>query len=317
MKIAFVGKGGSGKSTMTTLFIRALQQKGDRDILALDADLNMNLAGLLGVAFPMDKLLSSPANAESLRDYLRGDNSLIADAHKFLPTTPPGPGSNVIRSARAEALAPFAVQADNITLLTVGTYEREGIGQSCYHTNLFAAENLLSHTLTNDGFTMVADMVAGTDAFAYSLHLQFDAIVLIAEPTPESVEVCSLYFGLAQEAGVEGLVHLLANKVEDEDDIAFITARTGRAPLAAIPALSSLKKMRQRGAAFTADMLTPAMAEAAQKVEDAARTPSLSAAQRFERLYKLHEKLAQQDWVRSGYGDIANQYDFAYLKEAM
>ena len=38
MKIAFVGKGGSGKSTMTSLFIRYLQAKAERDVLAIDAD---------------------------------------------------------------------------------------------------------------------------------------------------------------------------------------------------------------------------------------------------------------------------------------
>ncbi|MGH9549742.1 MAG: hypothetical protein ACRD3W_10220, partial [Terriglobales bacterium] len=48
MKIAFVGKGGSGKSTLTSLFIRYLQRNNNQSILAIDADLNMSLAGLLG-----------------------------------------------------------------------------------------------------------------------------------------------------------------------------------------------------------------------------------------------------------------------------
>src|SRR5439155_17104031 len=172
--------------------------------LAIDADLNMNLAGLLGVKVPESAFISGPEAADAIRLHLKGTNPRVTDVTKFLPTTPPGSGSNLIESADDPALAPYSVRISNepsINLLTVGTYEAEGIGQSCYHVNLFVAENVLSHSRTNDNFHVVSDMVAGTDAFAYSLHLQFDAINLIAEPTPESSEVCRLYLNLAREAG--------------------------------------------------------------------------------------------------------------------
>ena len=202
MKIAFVGKGGSGKSTMTSLFIRYLQLKAKKEVLAIDADLNMNLSGLLGVEQDLETLLANPEVAESIRAHLKGTNPRVQDTAKFLPTTPPGKGSNIISSVHDAALTKFAANvATNpaIKLLTVGSYESDGIGQTCYHSHLFVAENLLSHLNTSENFAVVCDMVAGTDAFAYSMHLQFDAIVLIAEPTPESVEVCELYLSLAKE----------------------------------------------------------------------------------------------------------------------
>lgn len=319
MKIAFVGKGGSGKSTMTSLFIRHLQAQGKRDVMAIDADLNMNLAGLLGVSVPESTILSRPDVADSIRTHLRGHNPLIADHTKFLPTTPPGPGSNVIRRADDPALASYAVRVSDspvVSLMTVGTYDREGIGQSCYHTNLFVAENILSHTMPGDSLHVVCDMVAGTDAFAYSLHLQFDAIVLIVEPTPESAEVCALYMDLARAAGVDGLIHMVANKVEDEDDIAFIRARTGRDVLGAVPLMPVLKKSRQRGGAVTTDMVTGPVETVMRAVEQAAQNPALSPAARLEKLCALHQKLAVQGWVQSGYGDVANQIDALYLKQA-
>jgi CO dehydrogenase maturation factor len=318
MKIAFVGKGGSGKSTMTSLFIRYLESQQKRGIMAIDADLNMNLAGLLGVTVSEDILLSKPAIADQIRMYLKGHNPLIADHTKFLPTTPPGPGSNMIRSANDPAMAPYAVQVSPVlSLMTVGTYDREGIGQSCYHTNLFVAENILSHTKSGDALDVVCDMVAGTDAFAYSLHLQFDAIILIVEPTPESAEVCALYMGLAQEAGIDGLIHLVANKIEDEDDIAFITERTGRVPLGCVPLMPVLKKSRQRGSPVTTDMLEGPMVKVMQDIERAAQNPAIPSAQRMEKLCALHQKLAVQDWVVSGYGDVANQIDADFLKKAV
>jgi CO dehydrogenase maturation factor len=318
MKIAFVGKGGSGKSTMTSLFIRYLESQNKRGVMAIDADLNMNLAGLLGVSVPDDIILSKPDVADKIRMHLKGHNPLIADHTKFLPTTPPGPGSNMIRTANDAAMAPYAVQVSpNLSLMTVGTYDREGIGQSCYHTNLFVAENILSHTVAGDSLDVVCDMVAGTDAFAYSLHLQFDAIVLIVEPTPESAEVCALYMGLAQEAGIDGLIHLVGNKIEDADDVAFIVERTGRTPLGTVPLMPVLKKSRQRGSPVTPEMLDGPIVSVMQAVERAAQNPAIPAGARMEKLCALHQKLAVQDWVMSGYGDVANQIDTSFLKQAV
>mgnify|MGYP003893631969 CR=1 FL=1 len=47
MKIAFIGKGGSGKSTVSWLATQMLVSEG-RKVLAIDADHNMDLVSLLG-----------------------------------------------------------------------------------------------------------------------------------------------------------------------------------------------------------------------------------------------------------------------------
>jgi CO dehydrogenase maturation factor len=90
VRVAFCGKGGSGKSTISSLFITYLHHKIKDDVLALDADLNMNLSGLLGVEFPTSKHLSSPDNSANFRKFLKGNNPLIRDENAFLPTTPSG-----------------------------------------------------------------------------------------------------------------------------------------------------------------------------------------------------------------------------------
>ena len=46
MKIGFVGKGGSGKSTLSTLFVKYLESQGNK-IIAIDADYNMDLTNNL------------------------------------------------------------------------------------------------------------------------------------------------------------------------------------------------------------------------------------------------------------------------------
>jgi CobQ/CobB/MinD/ParA nucleotide binding domain len=80
MKIAFVGKGGSGKTTLTALFARHLAAEG-RTVLALDADINQNLATALGE--DVDEAALAPTLGEHLdqvKEYLRGDNSRISSA---------------------------------------------------------------------------------------------------------------------------------------------------------------------------------------------------------------------------------------------
>ncbi len=321
MKIAFVGKGGSGKSTLSALFIRYMQAVRHADVLAMDADLNMNLAGLLGVKVDPATLLARPDAQRDLRTQLKGSNTAVRDADSFLPTTPPGPGSHVIQNVADKMLAPYAAVVSDkpaLRLLTVGSYGKEEIGQACYHTHLFMAENILTHTKLPDDQWVVSDMVAGTDAFAYSLHLQFDAIMLIIEPTPESAEVFNLYMDLARTAGVDGLIHLVANKVADQDDLDFIKAQTGVTPLVALPFMNTLKKQRQRGEVVSADIFDQDMIDVMSVIEGAARNPVLDAAARMGMLRNLHEKLAQQDWVKSGYGDVSGQWgDVQTLREAV
>ncbi len=320
MKIAFVGKGGSGKSTLSALFIRYLQSVPRSPVLAMDADLNMNLAGLLGAKIDPATLLARPDVQNNLRTALKGSNKLIKDADSFLPTTPPGPGSHIIKDVGDAVLDPYALtvtQDPLLRLLTVGSYGKEEIGQACYHTHLFMAENILSHTALPDDQWLVADMVAGTDAFAYSLHLQFDAIMLIIEPTPESVEVFNLYMDLARTAGVGSLIHLIANKVNDQDDLDFMISRTGMTPLAVLPYMNSLKKQRQQGGIISPDQISDDLHAALSQIEDVAKNPVLPAGKRMAMLRRLHEKLAQQDWVKSGYGDVSNQWDAHPLQEAV
>jgi len=65
MKIAFLGKGGGGKSTMATAFVRALHAHGIR-VLAIDADHNMDLSYNLGA----EPSLFLGADPDSIKEYL-------------------------------------------------------------------------------------------------------------------------------------------------------------------------------------------------------------------------------------------------------
>ena len=77
MKIAFVGKGGSGKTTLASLFAAHLAAAG-RPVLAIDADINQHLAAALGATrTEAARLPTLGDHLPLIKDYLRGDNPRI------------------------------------------------------------------------------------------------------------------------------------------------------------------------------------------------------------------------------------------------
>ncbi|MBG0562263.1 ATP-binding protein [Actinoplanes aureus] len=304
MKIAFTGKGGSGKSTMAALFVNHLRAAGQR-VLAVDADVNVHLAPLLGVAGEPAAALSHPDNVRSVRSHLIGTNRLIGGVEHFVPTTPPGPGSRLVTLAGDDPiLVRHAAALDPRThVVHVGTYEAKDIGAGCYHGHLAILENLLSHLSLDAGDWVVCDMVAGTDAFANSLHAQFDLIVVVAEPTPESVSVARRYRELAGAAGVADVLAVVGNKVADQVDRDYLARELGGAPLAVLTSQAGLRRARQAGVPPRLEDLDDA--SALRRIADYARP--MAAGRRAELMRTLHLRLAGKGWVRSAHGDVTSQ----------
>jgi CO dehydrogenase maturation factor len=306
MKIAFNGKGGSGKSTLAALFVQYLRAAGHR-VLAVDADVNVHLAPLLGVTARAEDALSHPDNVRRLRTHLIGDNTRIAGVEHFVATTPPGPGSRLVTlDAGDPVLAGHATALDERShVMHVGTYEVKDIGSGCYHGHLAILENLLSHLDPADDGWVVCDMVAGTDAFANSLHAQFDTIVVVAEPTPESVSVARRYRELAAAAGVLDTVAIVGNKVADAADREYLERELGAAPIAVLGAQTGLRRARQAGLPPRPEDLDDASALA--RVAEHAAVRSLSAEDRAALMRTLHLRVSAKGWVRAAHGDVSTQ----------
>src|SRR5207237_8490193 len=92
VKIAFAGKGGSGKTTLSSLFVRRLAAQG-LPVVAIGADINQHLAEALGAGQPP----AMGAHLEAIKEYLRRTNPRISSAAATVKTTPPGRGSRLLR----------------------------------------------------------------------------------------------------------------------------------------------------------------------------------------------------------------------------
>jgi CO dehydrogenase maturation factor len=311
MKIAFVGKGGSGKSTTCALFIQHLLRE-QRAVLAVDADINQHLAQLVGAELKPELALYEGKNPSRIRTHLRGQNERIESAKHFVKTTPPGKGSNLVHLTSGDPIirnftVPFAQDG---YFMHVGTYGESAIGTSCYHSNLSVFENVISHTVLGENQWLVADMVAGTDAFAGALYLLFDVIFMVVEPTPESVGVFRQFAKLAASVDTLKRVFAIANKVQDEDDEVYLREELGNKMVAVLPQNDQLRKARQRGEALPG--LSSSVEAQLETIEQVTIKNAPDADDQLKRLQVLHRHFASQDFTVAKHGDITTQVDEAF-----
>ena len=321
MRIAFVGKGGSGKSTIASFFVNHLVNEKIPQVV-IDADINMHLSFLLGIKHDKSKSISLPQNSNEIRKYLRGNNNNINSPTDFVKTTPPGTGSNFLDiSSDNFILKNFSTKiSENSYFLDVGTYESVGIGTSCYHGNLSVLENVLTHSLEKEDEFVVVDMVAGTDAFSNSLHLLFDAIVFVLEPTPESVKVYEKYIELSNHSGVKENIFVLLNKFEDEDDISFVESKGIKIDFK-VPYSKFIKKRLQNindGTSINAgyenfnDSILSDIKAQMESIKKETKNVMKDRNSLLKKIFELHKKYISQNYIVKTLGDLNSQIDLNF-----
>ncbi|MFJ2262521.1 ATP-binding protein [Streptomyces sp. NPDC087844] len=230
MKIAFVGKGGSGKTTLSSLFVRHLATTGS-PVVAVDADINQHLGPALGLTDTEARNLPAMGDRLGLiKDYLRGSNPRITSAETMIKTTPPGEGSRLLRVSENnpvyEACArPVELDGGAIRLMVTGPFTEADLGVACYHSKTGAVELCLNHLVDGHGEYVVVDMTAGSDSFASGMFTRFDITFLVAEPTRKGISVYRQYKEYARDFGVT--LKVVGNKVQGQDDIDFLKDEVG------------------------------------------------------------------------------------------
>ncbi|WP_395572865.1 ATP-binding protein [Streptomyces sp. BK79] len=230
MKIAFVGKGGSGKTTLSSLFVRHLVAAG-APVVAIDADINQHLGAALGL--DEAEAAGLPAMGEHLpliKEYLRGSNPRIASVEQMIKTTPPGEGSRLLRVREDNPVydaCARTVELDGgaVRLMVTGPFTDADLGVACYHSKTGAVELCLNHLVDSRDEYVVVDMTAGSDSFASGMFTRFDLTFLVAEPTRKGVSVYRQYKEYARDFGVT--LKVVGNKVQGPDDLDYLREQVG------------------------------------------------------------------------------------------
>lgn len=194
MKIAVVGKGGSGKTTTSAVLARTLSRRG-RPTLALDCDTNPNLGISLGLGEdPTERLVTLRVAVDS------GDEEHAVSLDDLVD--------------RFGADAP-----DGVRLVVVSALENPEPGCPCCG---ISPEQLLGE-LDRPECNVIADFEAGlgTVMRLHARNVKVDVFVIVVEPTAKSLEVGVRAVELIRDAGM-GHIVLAANRVRDAADQARV-----------------------------------------------------------------------------------------------
>lgn len=210
MRVAFVGKGGAGKSSLSGTFARVLAGTGER-VLALDSDPMPGMAFSLGL--PQSDVGLPDDAVEEYEEGGRRRYRLRAGL------------------TGSDAVEQYAVRtADGVHFLQLGKARGARWNNSRQH---FGFQRLMDD-LPESGWSIVGDLPGGTRQPFATWGRYAETYLVVVEPTP-----ASLLTGrrLARLAGMQGAprVLVIANKVREPQDAEQVSARTGLPLLGAVP----------------------------------------------------------------------------------
>lgn len=222
MIIAFAGKGGVGKSTISSQLIRILSKKGL--VLAVDADPNSNLGEKLGL-----QLYGTIGEVR---------NAMVAD-----PDSIPSSVSkqDYIRNRVLQTLA----EGDNVDLLTMG--RPEGKGCYCYVNDIL--KTCIADMVPRYKYTVV-DNEAGMEHLSRKVLPNVDVLVFVSDPTFTGIRTAARLSTLADEVGIEVSRKILViNNIPSEDysPLTEEAARLGMKEVVAIRRDDSVIDSAMRG----------------------------------------------------------------------
>ena len=207
MKVAVTGKGGVGKTTLSSTLARLYADEG-RTVLAADVDPDANLGLALGLTEEEVNAIVPISKMRTLVEERTG----ATYANKFFKLNP----------QVSDIPDKFSKEINGVKLLVMGTVETGGTGCVCpEHVML---KSILSALVFRKDDVVVMDMEAGLEHLGRGTASMMDQFIVVIEPGARSVQTYEKVKQLAADLGITK-VNVVANKVRDESDREFIRSR--------------------------------------------------------------------------------------------
>lgn len=204
LKLAVGGKGGVGKTTITSLLSRLLaRHQATKNVIAIDADPVSNLAAGLGI--PEDKPITPIAEL----------SDLIAERTGAKPGTM---GGFFTLNPKVDDIPDrFSLERDGVKLLVMGTVKRGGGGCICPESTILKA--LMLHLVLVRDEVVIMDMEAGVEHLGRATSASVDALIIVVNPGARSRAAAGQIRQLGEDLKIRRIM-VIGNRVkgpEDED----------------------------------------------------------------------------------------------------
>ena len=246
-KIAITGKGGVGKTSISSLIAYVLAESGNK-VYAIDADPNATLAHALG--FP-------PELVSQITPIIEMDDLI----EERTGARPGEYGKMFKMNPRVDDIPErFSVVHRNIHLLQMGSIHGAGMGCVCPENAML--KTLMLYLLLREKETVILDMVAGLEHMGRGTASAMDAMFAVVEPGMRSIHTAKEIARLAADLKISKF-WVVGNKVRNERDAAFI--RNSLGDLTLVATLPYTEK------AIDADMESRALYDVAPELVDGIR----------------------------------------------
>lgn len=193
MIIAVSGKGGTGKTVVSSLLVKVLSEKDEYDILAIDADPDANFSDALGV--------SAEKTIGSVRE------GIIKDRDQRSPT-------QSWRSKLEYDVLGATIETDKFDILVMGRPE----GQGCYCPVNHVLREIIDKTAKNYDYVII-DTEAGLEHLSRRTTQDVDIMLVVTDPSKRGITTAQRIKELSENLLINFKgIYLVANRTSPENE---------------------------------------------------------------------------------------------------